>query len=129
VTFVPLCRRERYIGSDQPKLAGPANRLIAVGRRQLAVNAPEVRLDGVNGDVHLAGDLSRAQQGLNAIEMNILTELWIGMPLLSCTATRRLNRAMEIPLVRPADRAYSGAMKVSFTCAAARAIGSPVAAA
>ena len=35
----------------------------------------------------------------------------------------------EIPLARSVDRAYSGDMRVSFTCAAARAIGSPVAAA
>jgi hypothetical protein len=33
------------------------------------------------------------------------------------------------PLARPADRAYSEKMKVSFIYAAARAIGSPVAAA
>ena len=30
----------------------------------------------------------RRADGLDAIEMNILTELWIGMPLLSYTATR-----------------------------------------
>jgi hypothetical protein len=35
----------------------------------------------------------------------------------------------KIPLVRPTARAYGGEMKVSFTCAAARAICSPVAAA
>jgi hypothetical protein len=37
--------------------------------------------------------------------------------------------AGENPLARPVGRAYSEDMKVSFTCAAARAIGSPVAAA
>jgi hypothetical protein len=29
-----------------------------------------------------------AAAGLNPVEMNILTELWVGMPLLSYTATR-----------------------------------------
>ena len=37
------------------------------------------------GDSHVA---VAAADGLDAIEMNILTELWIGMPLLSYTATR-----------------------------------------
>ena len=37
------------------------------------------------GDSHVA---AAAADGLGAIEMNILTELWIGMPLLSYTATR-----------------------------------------
>jgi hypothetical protein len=37
------------------------------------------------GDSHAA---AAAAAGLNAVEMNILTELWIGMPLLSYTATR-----------------------------------------
>jgi hypothetical protein len=37
------------------------------------------------GDSHVAAS---AAAGLNAVEMNILTELWIGMPLLSYTATR-----------------------------------------
>ena len=37
------------------------------------------------GDSHVA---AAAAAGLDAIEMNILTELWIGMPLLSYTATR-----------------------------------------
>jgi hypothetical protein len=37
------------------------------------------------GDSHVA---AAAAAGLNAVEMNILTELWIGMPLLSYTATR-----------------------------------------
>jgi hypothetical protein len=41
----------------------------------------------------------------------------------------RAAAGAQIPLSRPARRAYSGAMKVSFTYAAARAIGSPVAAA
>jgi len=35
----------------------------------------------------------------------------------------------EIPLARPVPRAYSHDMNVRFTCAAARAIGSPAAAA
>jgi hypothetical protein len=38
------------------------------------------------GDSHVA---AAAAAGLNAVEMNILTELWIGMPMLSYTATRR----------------------------------------
>ena len=37
------------------------------------------------GDAHVA---AAAAAGLSAVEMNILTELWIGMPLLSYTATR-----------------------------------------
>ena len=37
------------------------------------------------GDSHVAVANSA---GLNAVEMNVLTELWIGMPLLSYTATR-----------------------------------------
>ena len=37
------------------------------------------------GDSHVA---AAAAAGLNPVEMNILTELWIGMPLLSYTATR-----------------------------------------
>ena len=37
------------------------------------------------GDSHVA---AAAAAGLDAIEMNILTELWVGMPLLSYTATR-----------------------------------------
>jgi hypothetical protein len=37
------------------------------------------------GDSHVA---AAAAAGLTAVEMNILTELWIGMPILSYTATR-----------------------------------------
>jgi hypothetical protein len=37
------------------------------------------------GDSHVA---AAAAAGLDSAEMNILTELWIGMPLLSYTATR-----------------------------------------
>jgi hypothetical protein len=37
------------------------------------------------GDSHVA---VAAAAGLNPVEMNILTELWVGMPLLSYTATR-----------------------------------------
>lgn len=37
------------------------------------------------GDSHVA---AAAAAGLDAVEMNILTELWVGMPLLSYTATR-----------------------------------------
>ena len=48
--------------SDQLKLAGSADRLTAAGGRQLAVEVFEVRLDGVGGDIQLAGDFSAAQQ-------------------------------------------------------------------
>lgn len=44
----------------QLELAGSADRLAVVRRRQLAVDASEVRLDSVAG--HLAGDLIRVQQ-------------------------------------------------------------------
>ena len=37
------------------------------------------------GDSHVA---AAATAGLDPVEMNILTELWVGMPLLSYTATR-----------------------------------------
>ena len=37
------------------------------------------------GDSHIA---AAATAGLSPVEMNILTELWVGMPLLSYTATR-----------------------------------------
>jgi len=37
------------------------------------------------GDSHVA---AAATAGLSPVEMNILTELWVGMPLLSYTATR-----------------------------------------
>src|SRR6266581_1077627 len=37
------------------------------------------------GDSHVA---AAAAAGLDPVEMNVLTELWIGMPLLSYTATR-----------------------------------------
>ena len=51
-----------YVTSDQLKLAGSADRLTAAGSRQLAVTVLKVRLDGVDGDVHLAGDFSGPQQ-------------------------------------------------------------------
>jgi hypothetical protein len=51
-----------YLRSDQLKLAGPADRLAAAGRRQLAVDVLEVRFHGVDRDVHLGGDLGGAQQ-------------------------------------------------------------------
>ena len=49
------------------------------------------------GDSHVA---AAAAAGLNPVEMNILTELWVGMPLLSYTATRGwapevMQRAVE----------------------------------
>jgi hypothetical protein len=41
---------------------GSADRLAAAGGRQLAVSVSEVRLDCVDGHVHLDGDFSAAQQ-------------------------------------------------------------------
>ena len=43
--------------SDELELAGSADGLAAVRRRELAVDASQVRLDGVGRDIHLAGDL------------------------------------------------------------------------
>jgi len=58
----PACHVAEDRGpSDQLKLAGPADRLGAVSRGQLAEDAFEVRLDGVDGDVHFTGYLSRVQ--------------------------------------------------------------------
>src|ERR1700735_591679 len=51
----------RQPGLDQLELAGPADRLAAVSHRQLAVDVLEVRLDGVDGEVHLVSDLSGVQ--------------------------------------------------------------------
>ena len=47
--------------SDQFELPGPPDGLAAMPGAQLAVNAPQVRLDGIDGDVHLAGDFCAAQ--------------------------------------------------------------------
>ncbi len=49
------------VRSDQPELPGPADGLAAVSRRQLAIDVFEVRLDGVEGDVHFAGNLRVSQ--------------------------------------------------------------------
>src|SRR2546430_14419568 len=54
--------------SDQPELPGAADRLAAVTRRQLAVDALEVRLDRVDGDVHLAGNLGGGQHPRHVVE-------------------------------------------------------------
>ncbi len=51
-----------YVTSDQLKLPGSAYRLAAASHRQLAADVFEVRLDGVDGNVQLAGDFSVAQQ-------------------------------------------------------------------
>ena len=40
------------VPSDEPELARPADRLVAPGHRELAEDAPDVRLDGVDGDEH-----------------------------------------------------------------------------
>ena len=62
---LPRCRIIRRPAlrakSDQLKLTGTVDRFAAVSRRQLAVNVLEVCLDGVDGDVHLAGDLGGVQ--------------------------------------------------------------------
>ena len=55
-------RRASNVTSDQLKLAGSADRLAAASRGQLAADVFEVRLDGVGGDVHLAGDFGAGQQ-------------------------------------------------------------------
>jgi len=54
--------------SDQLELACPADGFVAMRRRQLAVDVPEVRLDGVDGDVHLARHLGRIQHRRNVYE-------------------------------------------------------------
>jgi len=56
------------------------------------------------GDSHVA---AVAAAGLDAIEMNILTELWIGMPLLSYTATRGwAPEAMQRAVARLESRGW-----------------------
>ena len=54
--------------SDQLKLTGPADCLAPVSRRQLAVDASEMRLNGVGGDVHLAGHLSGIQHARDVLQ-------------------------------------------------------------
>jgi len=56
------------------------------------------------GDSHVA---AAAAAGLDPIEMNILTELWIGMPLLSYTATRGwAPEAMQRAVARLESRGW-----------------------
>ena len=58
----PAERRRPRIGlSDQLKVAGPADRLAAVRRRQLATDVLDVGFDGVGGNVQLGGDLGGGQ--------------------------------------------------------------------
>src|SRR5437762_11529469 len=59
--------------SDQPELPGAADRLAAVTRRQLAVDVFEVRLDRVDGDVQLAGNLGGGQHPRHVAEHFALT--------------------------------------------------------
>jgi len=47
--------------SDQLEFPGASYGLAAMSGRQLAVDVPEVGLDGIDGDVHLAGDLGGVQ--------------------------------------------------------------------
>jgi hypothetical protein len=56
------------------------------------------------GDSHVA---AAAAASLNAVEMNVLTELWIGMPLLSYTATRGWpQEAMQDAIARLENRGW-----------------------
>ena len=56
------------------------------------------------GDSHVA---AAAAAGLDPVEMNILTELWIGMPLLSYTATRGwAPEAMQRAVARLESRGW-----------------------
>jgi hypothetical protein len=56
------------------------------------------------GDSHVA---AAAAAGLDPIEMNVLTELWIGMPLLSYTATRGWSPdAMHRAVARLENRSW-----------------------
>src|SRR5215472_15875385 len=48
--------------SDQLKLAGPADRLAPVCRRQLVADVLDMRFDSVAGDIQLTGDLGGGQQ-------------------------------------------------------------------
>src|SRR2546423_1743436 len=59
--------------SDQPELSRAADRLAAVSRRQFAVDALEVRLDRVDGDVHLACNLGGGQHPRRVAEHFALT--------------------------------------------------------
>jgi hypothetical protein len=59
------------------------------------------------GDSHVAASLVR---GLGPIEMSVLTELWLGMPLLSYTATRGWSiEAMEATVAALEARGWVGA--------------------
>ena len=57
------------------------------------------------GDSHVA---AAAAAGLDPVEMNILTELWIGMPLLSYTAYPRLGTRRHAASGRRGSRAAAG---------------------
>ncbi len=70
------------------------------------------------GDSHVA---AAATAGLNAVEMNILTELWIGMPLLSYTATRGWSpEVMQHAVVRLESRGWIRAGDLTDAGRAAR---------
>src|SRR5689334_10611272 len=59
--------------SDQLQLPRTTDRLVTVGRGQLAEDAPEVRLDGIHRNVHLSGDLGRAEHPRGVSEDLALT--------------------------------------------------------
>ena len=61
-----IVRENEFSPSDQPELADPADRLAAAGR-QLAQDAPDVGLDGVDGDLMSAETDSAAidKEGLS----------------------------------------------------------------
>jgi hypothetical protein len=69
------------------------------------------------GDSHVAASLTR---GVGPIEMNVLTELWLGMPLLSYTATR--GWSMEAMKATVAALEARGWVEGGLLTAAGRAV-------
>src|SRR3954454_1301166 len=70
------------------------------------------------GDSHIA---AAATTGLSAVQMNILTELWLGMPMLSYTATRGWDEpAMEGGIAGPESRGWRGGEQLTDAGAAVR---------
>ena len=70
------------------------------------------------GDSHVA---AAAAASLSAVEMNILTELWIGMPLLSYTGTRGWSaETMQHAIDRLEARGWLGGGTLTDTGRAAR---------
>lgn len=104
----------RAVLGDDPEIGPTADLLIAAAEPAQAIGRPlfaGLRAHGRPDDPHLrlwwACELVREHRGdshlaaanavgVGPVEMNILTELWIGMPLLSYTATRGWSpEAME----------------------------------